>query len=295
MLRRFTTFLIVAILLLAGAGVLWSAATALPSEVSAMESGASAGEESDIESDYVMKGDLFSTLKNGFRKTLLDVDIRKTFVSGFFTTIMLTVLSVAGGILLGTLLFLWGYSGSKASALVLGPLSRFLEYLPTTTLLIVIFYIFMHHGGTNSRIAALTGLTISFAFNFLGALEDASGEISRGEYEAAITMGYDRYAALFKVFFPGMLPSTLESARSALPNHVENTSIVELIAVVDIQAAADMAASGTGEAFFPLFVVTVVYLLIGIGIAKLIELIAVKVNMQKTKEQIMAGIRKGKF
>lgn len=250
--------------------------------------------EGTVESDYV-SGDMISSLKNGFELTFLDDERRGALFDGLFITVSLVLIAVFVGVVAGIIMFSVTYRGRFFGEMALPGISRFMSFVPPSTLVILVFYVFLEGGGRNTFIPAAIGLSISFSFKFYECVRSAFEEISQGEKDAAATMGYSPYQALLKVFLPGMLPALFDESRNAVIDLIQNSTVVELIGVYDVQMVADIIASETGEPFFPLLYMTAALILFCYFCSKAVESLNIDFKIEKSEEEIRARIGRGIF
>ena len=277
---------IAAVLVLVCCGISMSHHAAMMKEIAAAEG--------TVESDYV-SGDMISSLKNGFELTFLDDERRGALFDGLFITVSLVLIAVFVGVIAGIIMFSVTYRGRFFGEMALPGISRFMSFVPPSTLVILVFYVFLEGGGRNTFVPAAIGLSISFSFKFYECVRSAFEEISQGEKDAAATMGYSPYQALFKVFLPGMLPALFDESRNAVIDLIQNSTVVELIGVYDVQMVADIIASETGEPFFPLLYMTAALILFCYSCSKAVQSLNIDFKIEKSEEEIRDRIGRGIF
>lgn len=277
---------IAAVLVLVCCGISMSHHAAMMKEIAAAEG--------TVESDYV-SGDMISSLKNGFQLTFLDDERRGALFDGLFITVSLVLISVFFGVIAGTFMFLRSYKENSLAEKAYPRISRFMSFVPPSTLVILVFYVFLEGGGRNTFIPAAIGLSICFSFKFYMCICASFDEISQGEKDAAATMGYSPYQALVKAFLPGMLPTLFDESRNAVVDLIQNSTVVELIGVYDVQMVADIIASETGEPFFPLLYMSAALILLCYFCSKAVESLNIDFKIEKSEEEIRARIGRGIF
>ena len=218
-----------------------------------------------------------------------------SIVSGIFMTLFLFTITLVLGALLGIRLFMWYYNGNKIVTSIINVIYAYMNYVPMSTFLIFVFYIFFRGNGKLNVVAAIIALSVIFAFSVFYSLEISIKSVSQGEIEAAYSMGYDRKLTLKKIILPAALPMFLFQLRANVIKHVQNTAIVEIISVMDIQMVADIIASEGIVPIIPIAITTVVYILIGFGGARLIDHISEKLNRERTAEEQKERFAQGKF
>ena len=91
--------------------------------------------------------------------------------------------------------------------------------------------------------------------------------VDAGQMEAGRSLGLDRLTTMRKI----ILPQAIKNILPALCNEgiavLKETSIVSLVAVVDLTRASDLVRSRTLLAFFPLVSVAIVYFILVAGLS----------------------------
>ena len=133
---------------------------------------------------------------------------------------------------------------------------------PIVVLLMITFYIIFAGTSVSSIIVA----TIAFGANgaaFIGEIiRSAILTVDKGQVEAARSMGFSKIGAFFTVTFPQAVRVALPVYKSEFVSLFKMTSVVGYIAIVDLTKAGDIIRSRTYDAFFPLIMVALIYLII---------------------------------
>ena len=78
------------------------------------------------------------------------------------------------------------------------------------------------------------------------------------------------------------MPQAIKNILPALGNEfitlVKETSVGSMIGIVDLTKASDIIESRTYEYFFPLIMVAIIYLIITLGLSKLVKKMEVKLG-----------------
>ena len=237
---------------------------------------------------------MVDAFRQSFRRTVIDNGRWVEILEGVGTTIVIAILTIIFGSLLGGSLFLWEYSG-KPSSVVVGWFYDFMTFMPISTWLLAVYYVFFNGSSSANFKAALCALTVSFAYLFLDCAEKSYAKLGQDEKDAAVSMGYGHYQALFLLYIPHLFPEFLSLFRFSVITHIQNTALVEMISVMDIQAVSDLIAAETFEPVFPILLTTVTYILLGVIGSSILMNLDVSVGREKTEEEIMARIRKERF
>ena len=191
-------------------------------------------------------GDLISVLTDNLDE----------FLSGFWVTVRLVVFSFVIAMVVGTLVAALRISPSK-------PLQRiggvYVETFRNTPLLVLLFISFaglrragLDIGPWTAGIASLGLYTAAYVAE---ALRSGVFSVSKGQIEAALSLGYTYLQTLRRVIFPQAFRTVISPLGSLIIAMIKNSAIigVSLLALPDLLKQARLVQSRTfetNEAFF---------------------------------------------
>lgn len=217
-------------------------------------------------------------------------------LKGFGMTVLFAVLTMLSANLFGFLLYLWVYSGSWIAKNIALRIRRFIQLIPGMIWLYIVFYLVFAGSNTSGFIASFVAFTIMFANVCYGILCLSIGYVDEGVKEAAYTMGYGKYQALFKLYLPYALPYYLENISIEMEGLVKTTCLIELVSVFDISAASDTILNETQVPFIPIILPAIAYMIIAVAVSKIFKILEI---MSKRKiedpamidEKILKGMK----
>ena len=112
---------------------------------------------------------------------------------------------------------------------------------------------------------------VSVMIEQIGAISEISLD-SRGEIEAARTLGYSRWQAFFQVVFPQARHQVMPLYKTQFVLTMQDTSVVSLLAVQDMTRAVTVITSRTMDPIISLVITSVVYLLLGFVANRMLSL-----------------------
>ena len=86
--------------------------------------------------------------------------------------------------------------------------------------------------------------------------------VDKGQWEAGAALGMSRFQVFRKIAFPQALGRIIPVLKGEVIALIKMTSVVGYVAVVDLTKASDIIRARTLDAFFPLILVSVVYILL---------------------------------
>ena len=232
-----------------------------------------------------------SGIAESFQKTFLREQRWKLFLSGTLTTLLITACSVLLGTALGFGVFLLCRNGNPVANAVTGVFTWLVQGMPVVVLLMVLYYIVFGSLSISGILVSIIGFTLTFGAAVLGLLRMGVGAVDGGQYEAAYALGYSNTRTFFRIILPQAIPHVLSAYKGEIVGLIKATAIVGYIAVQDLTKVGDIVRSRTYEAFFPLIAVSIIYFLLEILLAALVNHIEIRIDPKKrSRESILKGV-----
>ncbi|MER8947567.1 MULTISPECIES: amino acid ABC transporter permease [unclassified Mesorhizobium] len=186
-----------------------------------------------------------------------------------------TILLIAVTTLAGTLLSILGAAGRRNGPLLLKrAIGVYVEVIRNTPFLVQLFFIFFGLPSIGVRLdpvlAAMLAMTLNMAaytIEIVGAGLDA---VPPGQTEAALALGLRPRQVFIKIVLPQALKVIYPALTSQIVIMMLESAVVSQIAVRELTYEADMLQARTFRAFETYFVVTMVYLILSIGLRRLL-------------------------
>ena len=228
--------------------------------------------------DEAVSQSFLESIITGFERNLIREGRWKLIVEGLQVSLIISIFSFALATLLG--FAVCGLRMSKNR--VLSAIGRLyitvLRGTPIVVLLMIAFYVIF----AGSRISGIAVAVITFGANgaaFIGEIiRSAILTIDKGQVEAARSMGFSKAGAFFTVTLPQAVRAAFPVYMSEFISLFKMTSVVGYIAIVDLTKAGDIIRSRTYDAFFPLIMVALVYLIVASVLVWFFNMIYKKTN-----------------
>ncbi|CAH2409045.1 amino acid ABC transporter permease [Mesorhizobium escarrei] len=186
-----------------------------------------------------------------------------------------TILLIAVTTLAGTFLSILGAAGRRNGPLLLKrAIGVYVEVIRNTPFLVQLFFIFFGLPSIGVRLdpllAAILAMTLNMAaytIEIVGAGLDA---VPRGQTEAALALGLRPRQVFVKIVLPQALKVIFPALTSQIIIMMLESAVVSQIAVRELTYEADMLQARTFRAFETYFVVTIVYLVLSMGLRRLL-------------------------
>ncbi|RWP60455.1 amino acid ABC transporter permease [Mesorhizobium sp.] len=187
----------------------------------------------------------------------------------------MTILLIAVTTLAGTFLSILGAAGRRNGPLLLKrAIGVYVEIIRNTPFLVQLFFIFFGLPSIGVRLdpllAAMLAMTLNMAaytIEIVGAGLDA---VPSGQTEAALALGLRLRQVFVKIVLPQALKVIFPALTSQIIIMMLESAVVSQIAVRELTYEADMLQARTFRAFETYFVVTMVYLVLSMGLRRLL-------------------------
>ena len=133
---------------------------------------------------------------------------------------------------------------------------------PVLVLLMIIYYIVFASVNINPVLVAIFAFGLNFAAYVSEMFRTSIESIEKGQKEAGIAGGFTKVQTFIHIITPQALRHLLPVYKGEFISLVKMTSIVGYIAVQDLTKASDIIRSRTFDAFFPLIMAAVLYLIL---------------------------------
>ena len=234
---------------------------------------------------YEGGGGFFASIGESFEKTFVREGRWKLILQGIGTTLLISFSAMAGGTLLGFLLYLASRSKYKIPSKIAQGFakvySKLVEGMPVLVVLMILFYVVFGNTDLSGLAVAVIGFILTFGSFVYGQLKLTVEGVDKGQTEAAYALGYGRNRTFFRIVLPQAMKMFIPAYSAEAVGLVKATSVVGYIAVSDLTKVGDIIRSNTYEAFFPLFAIAVIYFLLTWGISVLFGLLARKTDPRR--------------
>lgn len=208
------------------------------------------------------------SIRESIVSNLLVEDRWKMMLEGLGVTVQVSVLSILFATLAGALICLLRMSRNRW---VRGTAKLYIELmrsLPLLLLLLVLFYLVLASSGLNEIQIAVVCFSMYFGAYFSEIFRSGIEGVDKGQWEAGAALGMSRVQVLRRVVLPQALLRVLPMYKNQVVTLIKGTSIIGYVAIMDITKTSDIIRSRTFDAFFPLLLTALIYLVLS-GLAGL--------------------------
>ncbi|MDD4190657.1 MAG: ABC transporter permease subunit, partial [Mangrovibacterium sp.] len=222
-------------------------------------------------------------LGNSFYNNMIRENRYLMILRGLWITIVISIFASLVGTLIGGLICMMRMSKSK-------PLRSFASFYialirgtPVLVLLMIIYYVVFASVNINPVLVAIIAFGINFGAYVSEMFRTSIESIDKGQTEAGIASGFTKIQTFIHIIMPQALRRVLPVYKGEFISLVKMTSVVGYIAVEDLTKASDIIRSRTFDAFFPLIMAAVIYILIAWLLTLALDYIEINVDPKRRR------------
>ncbi len=225
---------------------------------------------------------MFESLKQGFIKTFIRDSRYKVFLEGFKNTMIITIVAALIGIVLGVIVsFVHSLAenardkhqdsfGAKCLLALDKLCNAYVAVVRGTPLaiqLMIMTFIVMS-GFPNKVLVCCIAFGINSGAYVSEVIRGGIGSVDFGQTEAGRSLGLSQIGTLRLIVLPQAIKNILPALCNEAIAVLKETSIVGMVAVVDLTRAGDLVRSRTMSPYFTLISVAIVYFVLVFGLSK---------------------------
>jgi polar amino acid transport system substrate-binding protein len=224
---------------------------------------------------------IWTRTREGIRQNLVEEDRWKLLTDGLAVTLEISLFSLLLAILIGALLCFLRMRPNKAVSTTTRIFVNAVRGIPVLVILMIMFYVIF----SSLRLSGVTVAVFSFGL-FYGAcfcevFRAGMLSVGRGQWEAGAALGLSKTQTFRLVAFPQALKRIVPVFKGEVVSLIKSTSIVGYVAVLDLTCAGDIIRTRTLDAFFPLILVSLIYILLSRVSGHLLDALDRKLNATK--------------
>lgn len=201
------------------------------------------------------------------------------FVKGVEVTLLVTAISTAIGIILGTFLALMRLGQSRILKWLA---ASYVEFVRGTPLMVQVMFMYFGVGMLIKNLPALVAGIIAVSLNSGAYVAEIirSGimAVDRGQTEAAVSLGMTRHQMYRYVILPQAIRNIWPALGNEFVTLIKESSLVSVIGVGELMYQTQMVQAATYEGVIPLAVTMVIYFVITFTLTRLLNWCERRIN-----------------
>lgn len=226
---------------------------------------------------------IYKNIFESFYQTVIYDNRYKFILEGLFHTILIAFFAVIIGVLIGIIISLIRNKYEQTGKL------KFLNLLakiyvniirgtPVVLQLMIIYYVVFKSVDVSTILVGVLAFGINSGAYVSEIIRSGINSIPKGQSEAGYSLGL-KYGQVMRYI---ILPQAIKNILPALGNEfitlLKETSVGAYIGIVELTKASDIIASRTYDYFFPLLLIALIYLIMTVGLSKLVNILERKLN-----------------
>lgn len=228
---------------------------------------------------------VFQKLADDFKLNFIDDDRWIYLVKGLGTTMLVTVLALLLGLVLGFVVAIvrsthdkvciekGGHFFLRAGNIVCKVYLTIIRGTPTMVQLLIIYFVIFGSVNVDKVVCAVLAFGVNSGAYVAEIIRSGIMSIDNGQLEAGRSLGLNFARTMTFIIMPQALKNVLPALGNEFIVLLKETSISGYIALQDLTRAGDQIRSQTYSAFMPLIAVALIYLVIVMGISKLLTML----------------------
>ena len=217
-------------------------------------------------------GQFFARWLAQLEATFIEKQRYLLLVDGLKNTLVITLCALVIGVTIGALVAMIKYCGQGSR--LLRPLcwlcdvyTTVIRGIPVVVQLLIFYFLIL-----KSSDGLVVGI-VTFGAYVAELMRSGIAAVDPGQMEAGRSLGLSRLQAAWHIVLPQAMKNILPAIGNEMIALLKETAVAGYVAVQDLTRAGNLIRNNTYDAFNPLLLVAVVYLLLVIGMTQLLGLL----------------------
>ena len=227
--------------------------------------------------------DFFGNIGKSFYKTVIYDNRYEYIFEGLFHTIIIALFAVIIGIVIGILVSLIrnNYEINGKNKLLYKIANLYVNIIrgtPVLLQLMIIYYVIFRTVNINIVIVGVLAFGLNSAAYVSEIIRAGINSVDKGQMEAGLSLGLSYHKVMRYIILPQAILNILPALGNEFITLLKETSVGAYIGIVELTKASDIIASRTYDYFFPLIIIAIIYLIMTLGLSKLVNVMERRLN-----------------
>lgn len=221
-------------------------------------------------------GQFFTDWGAKLASTFLEDDRYMMLVDGLRNTVIITLGALCIGIVIGALVAIIKYCGEGSRAMkplcvLCDVYTTVIRGIPVVVLLLIFYFVIMQ--SANGITVGIVTFGINSGAYMAELMRSGIGAVDAGQMEAGRSLGMSRVQTTIHVILPQAMKNILPAIGNEMIALLKETAVAGYVAVQDLTRAGNLIRNNTFDAFNPLMVVALTYLIIVVALTRLLAVL----------------------
>ena len=218
--------------------------------------------------------EFFQNWGTQLHETFIVQERYKWLIEGLSNTLIITLGALVIGVALGTVIATIKYfSDDRKFLKFLGKICDVyvttIRGVPVVVLLLIFYYLILK--SSEGVVVGIVTFGLNSAAYMAELIRSGINAVDIGQFEAGRSLGLSKMQTMRKIIFPQAVKNILPAIGNEFIALLKETSVAGYVAVKDLTRAGNLIRNNTFDAFNPLIVVALVYLILVIILTKLLH------------------------
>ena len=224
-----------------------------------------------------------SSLYEKFYDSVIYDDRYKYIFEGLFNTLLIAFFAVIIGIVIGILIALvrHNYEVHKKFRVLNKIVTWYVNIIrgtPVLLQLMIIYYVIFKSVDISIIIVGVIAFGLNSGAYVSEIIRSGINSIDKGQMEAGLSLGLSYNKTMFYIIMPQAIKNIMPALGNEFITLIKETSTGAYIGIMELTKASDIIASRTYDYFFPLLIIAIIYLLLTLGLTKLVNVLERRLN-----------------
>lgn len=225
----------------------------------------------------------FIKLGESIYQTLLYDNRYKFIIEGLINTLIIALFSVIIGTIIGIIVALIRNNYDKNGKMKIANqiVKWYVDIIrgtPVILQLMIIYYVIFKSVDIPVVIVGILAFGINSGAYVSEIIRAGIQSIPIGQTEASYALGLNYNQTMRYIILPQAIRNILPALGNEFITLLKETSVGAYIGIIELTKASDIIASRTYDYFFPLIMIALIYLIMTIGLSKLIQKLERRLN-----------------
>lgn len=207
----------------------------------------------------------------------------KFILEGLFNTMIIAIFAVILGTIIGVLVALIrnNYDRNKKMKILNTIVKWYVDIIrgtPVVLQLMIIYYVVFKSVDVSVVLVGILAFGINSGAYVSEIIRAGIQSIPIGQTEAGYALGLKYNQVMSYIVLPQAFKNVLPALGNEFITLVKETSVGAYIGIIELTKASDIIASRTYDYFFPLILIATIYLIITLGLSKVVQKLERKLN-----------------
>lgn len=210
-------------------------------------------------------------------KDTLIVDNRYEYIiEGLKNTVIIALFALIIGLILGIIISIIrnNYKENKKNKILNFIANLYITIIrgtPAVLQLMILYYVIFRDISINIVIVGIISFGLNSAAYVSEIIRAGIESVDIGQKEAAKVLGINYSTQMFQIILPQAIKNVLPALGNEFITLLKETSVASYIGITELIKASDIIASNTYDYFFPLIIVAIIYLILTVGLSKILK------------------------